>query len=55
VSAGFRIDAKALYGFDHVLQSESDLQSAGKFEPAERPVAGTDAQTRLLNFLGRVV
>lgn len=54
MSADFRHYVQALYGFDHNLKPESALQSAGKFEPA-KPVAGDDAQTKLLSFLGRVV
>ncbi len=55
MSARFRNDVKALYGFDHVLKPESTLRSGDMFGPAKRPVAGADAQTNLLNFLGRVV
>ncbi len=61
MSAGFRIDAKTPYGFDHVLQLTQDKALTKKTpcgcrsEPAEPPVAAADAQTRFLNFLGRVV
>jgi uncharacterized protein (TIGR03086 family) len=32
---------------------ETVLRSPGMFAPAVKPVKGADAQTRLLNFLGR--